>query len=142
MSGPVANPDEIAAIAAAIAEAPLATFDLEFLSADRLTPVLCLAQVSWLPSHSRLDVPEAAIVATVPEVRLLDALAVDLRPVFEALARHPLVVAHAPRQDLALVYTRFGIAMPNSPRIPSSWPRSLASATRSAWPRSRSTCSA
>lgn len=113
MSGPVADPAEVAAIAAAIAEAPLATFDLEFLSADRLVPVLCLAQVSWLPSHSRLDVPEAAIVATVPEVRLLDPLAVDLRPVFEALAAHPLVVAHAPRQDLGLLFTRFGIAMPN-----------------------------
>lgn len=113
MSGLVADPVQIAAVAAAIAEAPLATFDLEFLSADRLTPVLCLAQVSWLPSHSRLDVPEAAIVATVPEVRLLDPLAVDIRPVFEALARHPLVVAHAPRQDLALLYTRFQIAFPH-----------------------------
>ncbi len=113
MSGPVADPVEVAAIAAAIAGAPLATFDLEFLSADRLIPVLCLAQVSWLPSHTRLDVPEAAIVATVPEVRLLDPLAVDVRPVFEALAAHPLVIAHAPRQDLGLIYTRFGIAMPN-----------------------------
>lgn len=113
MSGPVADPAEVTAIAAAIAEAPLATFDLEFLSADRLIPVLCLVQVSWLPSHSRLDVPEAAIVATVPEVRLLDPLAADVRPVFAALAAHPLVVAHAPRQDLGLIYTRFGIAMPN-----------------------------
>ncbi len=113
MSGPVADPTEVAAIAAAIAGAPLATFDLEFLSADRLIPVLCLVQVSWLPSHARLDVPEAVIVATVPEVRLLDPLAVDVRPVFEALAAHPLVIAHAPRQDLGLIYTRFGIAMPN-----------------------------
>ena len=113
MSGPVADRAEVAAIAEAIAGAPLATFDLEFLSADRLVPTLCLVQVSWLPSHSRLDVPEAAIVATVPEVRLLDPLAVDVRPVVEALAAHALVVAHAPRQDLGLLATRFGVAMPN-----------------------------
>lgn len=113
MSGPVADPAEVAAIVAEISGAALATFDLEFLSADRLVPVLCLVQVSWLPSHVRLDVPEAAIVAAVPEVRLLDPLAVDVRPIFEALAAHPLVIAHAPRQDLGLVYTRFGIAMPN-----------------------------
>jgi ribonuclease D len=60
-----------------------------------------------------LDVPEAAIVATVPEVRLLDPLAVDVRPVIAALAAHPLVIAHAPRQDLGLLYTRFAIALPN-----------------------------
>ncbi len=113
MSGPVDDPSEVAAIAAEIAGSPLATFDLEFLSAERLTPSLCLVQVSWLPSHSRLDVPESVIVATVPEVRLLDPLAVDVRPVIAALAAHPLVVAHAPRQDLGLLYTRFQIAMPN-----------------------------
>lgn len=104
---------DAASIAASIAEAPLAAFDLEFLSAERLVPVLCLVQVSWLPASTRLDVPEAVIVATVPEVRLLDPLAGDIRPVIEALAAHPLVIAHAPRQDLGLIYTRFGIAMPN-----------------------------
>jgi ribonuclease D len=104
---------DAASIAASIAEAPLAAFDLEFLSAERLVPVLCLVQVSWLPASTRLDVPEAVIVATVPEVRLLDPLADDVRPVIEALAAHPLVIAHAPRQDLGLLYTRFGIAMPN-----------------------------
>ncbi len=113
MSGPVDDPSEVAAIAAEIAGAPLATFDLEFLSAERLIPSLCLVQVSWFPSHTRLDVPESVIVATVPQVRLLDPLAVDVRPVIAALAAHPLVVAHAPRQDLGLLYARFQIAMPN-----------------------------
>ncbi len=113
MSGPVDDPSEVAVIAAAIAGAPLATFDLEFLSAERLIPSLCLVQVSWLPSHTRLDVAESVIVATVPEVRLLDPLAVDLRPVIAALAAHPLVVAHAPRQDLGLLYAKYQIAMPN-----------------------------
>ena len=103
---------EVATVAAAIAGSPLVAFDLEFLSADRLIPTLCLMQVSWLPADTRLDAPESAIVATVPEVRLLDPLAVDVRPVVEALAAHPLVIAHAPRQDLGLLYTRFGIALP------------------------------
>lgn len=104
---------EVATVAEAIAGSPLVAFDLEFLSADRLIPTLCLMQVSWLPADTRLDAPETAIVATVPEVRLLDPMAHDVRPVVEALAAHPMVIAHAPRQDLGLLYTRFGIALPN-----------------------------
>lgn len=108
----VAQPAEIAAIAAAIGSASLVTFDLEFLAQDRLIPTLCLVQVSWLPAHVPLDAPAAAIVATPPEVALLDPLAVDVRPVLEALAAHPCVVAHAPRQDLALLATRFDLTLP------------------------------
>ena len=104
---------EVATVARAIAGSPLVAFDLEFLSADRLIPTLCLMQVSWLPADTRLDAPEAAIVATVPEVRLLDPMADDVRPVVDALATHPMVVAHAPRQDLGLIYTRFGVALPH-----------------------------
>ena len=104
---------EVATVAEAIAGSPLVAFDLEFLSADRLIPTLCLMQVSWLPADTRLDAPEAAIVATVPEVRLLDPMAHDVRPVVDALATHPLVIAHAPRQDLGLLYTRFGVALPH-----------------------------
>ncbi|HEY5934227.1 MAG TPA: HRDC domain-containing protein [Kofleriaceae bacterium] len=109
----LAEPAEVAALAAAVAKSPLVTFDLEFLTADRLVPTLCLAQVSWLPHDSRLDVPAQVIVATPPEVALIDAIAVDLRPLVEALAAHPLVVVHAARQDLGILAARFGIAMPN-----------------------------
>jgi ribonuclease D len=103
--------DAVAAIAAAIGGAPLVAFDLEFLSQDRLVPTLCLVQIAWL-EHVRLDAPAAAIVATPPAVRLVDPLAVDVGPIVRALAAHPCAVAHAPRQDLALLATRFGVAMP------------------------------
>lgn len=101
----VTDPDEVAAIAESIARAPLAAFDVEFVSQDRLVPTLCLVQVAWLGS----DAPDAGIV---PEVRLLDALAVDVGPVVAALAAHPTVVAHAARQDLGLFAQRFGAALP------------------------------
>lgn len=103
--------DAVAAIAASIEASPLVAFDLEFLSQDRLTPVLCLVQVAWL-EHVRLDAPVGAIVAAPPIVRLIDPLAVDVAPVVQALAAHPCVVAHAPRQDLAILAGRFGTAMP------------------------------
>ncbi|HEY6175073.1 MAG TPA: ribonuclease D, partial [Kofleriaceae bacterium] len=103
--------DAVAAIVAAIAAAPLVAFDLEFLAQDRRVPTLCLVQVAWL-EHIPLDAPAAAIVSAVPEVRLIDPLAVDVAPLVQALAAHPCVVAHAPRQDLALLAVRFGVAMP------------------------------
>jgi ribonuclease D len=103
-------PAEVAAIAGAIARAPLVAFDLEFASADRLVPVLCLVQVAWL-EHVPLDAPPQAIVATPPQVRLIDPIAVDVAPIVHALAAHRLVVAHAARQDLGLLATRFGTGM-------------------------------
>ena len=108
----VSDADEVAGVADALGRAPLVAFDLEFASADRLVPVLCLVQVAWLPEHVALDAPPSAIVAAVPEVRLVDPLAVDAAPVVRALAEHPLVVGHAPRQDLGLLATRFGMALP------------------------------
>jgi ribonuclease D len=108
----VTEPGEISAIAAAISEAPLVAFDLEFVSADRLVPALCLVQVAWLGRDVSLDAPAAQIVAAEPQVRLVDPIAVDAAPVIAALAAHPLVVAHAPRQDLSLLATRFGTTMP------------------------------
>ena len=103
---------EVAAIAGAITKSSLAAFDLEFLAQDRLVPTLCLVQVAWQAEHVRLDDAPAKIVAERPHTALIDPLAVDVRPIFEALAAHPHVVAHAPRQDLGLIATRFGIAMP------------------------------
>ncbi len=108
----VTEPAEVAEVAAQIERAPLVAFDLEFMSADRLVPALCLVQIAWLGEHVRLDAPALAIVTEVPHVRLVDPLAADCRPIVEALAAHPTVVAHAPRQDLALLATRFGTSMP------------------------------
>jgi ribonuclease D len=108
----VTEPAEVAEVVAQIQRASLVTFDLEFVSSDRLVPILCLVQVSWLGEHVRLDAPALAIVAEVPHVRLVDPLVVDVRPLIEALAAHPLVIAHAPRQDLGLLATRFGTSMP------------------------------
>jgi ribonuclease D len=101
----VAKPDDVAMVAAQVARSPLVAFDVEFVSQDRLIPTLCMVQIAWLPS----DAPDPEIV---PEVRLLDALAVDVGPVVTALAAHPLVVAHAARQDLGLFAQRFGAALP------------------------------
>jgi ribonuclease D len=103
--------DAVARIVAAIEAAPLVAFDLEFLSQDRLTPALCLVQVAWL-EHVRLDAPVGAIVATPPIVRLIDPLAVDVAPIARALATHACVVAHAARQDLAILASRFGESVP------------------------------
>jgi len=121
VSALVAAPDEVTAIAAAIAEAPLAAFDLEFLAQDRLVPTLCLVQVAWVPAHLGLDAPKGAAVApewaravgeAAPQIALLDPLAVDVGPVVAALAAHACAVVHAGRQDLALLASRFGTAMP------------------------------
>lgn len=100
----VSEPAEVAAIAGALARAPLVAFDLEFLSQDRLIPTLCLLQVSWIDT---LDAAVQQIVAAKPHVRLIDPLAVDVASVIEVLANHPLVVAHAPRQDLGLLAARY-----------------------------------
>jgi len=108
----VAEPEAVSAIAEAIAVSPLVAFDLEFLAQERLVPALCLVQVAWLPAHQRLDVPATAIVATPPEVALVDALAVDVAPLVASLAAHGRVIAHAARQDLALLAHRFGATLP------------------------------
>ena len=100
-AGLVDDAEEVAAIAGAIARAPLVAFDLEFLSADRRVPALCLVQVAW----------QVAPAAPQLEVALIDPLRVDARPVVEALAAHPCAVAHAARQDLQLLATRYGIAI-------------------------------
>ncbi len=90
---------ETVRLARALAEAPVIGFDCEFLAQDRLVPRLCLLQLAY-EAAGRL------------EVVLVDALAVDVRPLAEALAAHPRPVAHAPRQDLQLLAARFGVAMP------------------------------
>ncbi|MDB4952467.1 MAG: Ribonuclease [Myxococcales bacterium] len=109
MSALVIEPSDVAATAAAIASAPLVVFDVEFNSADRLVPQLCLLQVAWV---DHWDAAKPAFVPQVPEVRLVDPIAGNAEPVVRALAAHPLVIAHAPRQDLGLLATKFGITIP------------------------------
>jgi ribonuclease D len=103
----------IAAICEALAHAPVAAFDLEFASADRLVPQLCLVQVSWVDEqrHRMFDAPASAIVAVEPEIRLVDPQVADVRPIVDALAAHPCVIAHAPRQDLGLLAARHALAV-------------------------------
>ena len=101
----VADEDEVATIATALATAPVVAFDLEFLAQDRLTPTLCLVQVAW--AHQRLDAADG------PTVALVDPLAVDVGPIVKALAAHPCAILHAGRQDLALLAARFGVTMPH-----------------------------
>lgn len=99
MSALVGHSQEVAAIAAEVARAPLVAFDLEFLAQDRLVPKLCLVQVSWDAADT--------------EVRLVDALSVDVRPLLAAIAEHPLPIAHAARQDLGIVAAQFQLAIPH-----------------------------
>ena len=103
---------EISLVASAMAKSPIVAFDLEFASADRLTPLLCLLQVAWVDEeqHRRFDASTKAIVAIEPHTRLLDPIRGDVAPIVAVLATHPCVIAHAPRQDLALLAVRFGLA--------------------------------
>lgn len=116
----VTEPAEISLVAAAMAKSPIVAFDLEFASAERLTPLLCLLQVAWVDEaqHRMFDAPAKAIVAPrlaaiEPHARLFDPIRGDVAPIVAVLTTHPCVIAHAPRQDLALLATRFGLsAMP------------------------------
>lgn len=92
----IVDPGEVADVAAALARAGWFALDLEFLSEGRYIPELCVVQVAW---------PEPE-----PGLALLDAQAVDLRAIFEVVADPEIeVVAHAGRQDLALLATRYSV---------------------------------
>jgi ribonuclease D len=94
---PIVDAAAVAEIASAIARAGAFAFDLEFVSEGRYVPELALLQVAW---------GEAA----APSTALIDCVAVDPRPVL-ALIGDPAIetVAHAARQDLGLIASRFGI---------------------------------
>ena len=111
MSELVVEPGAVAAIAEAIGRAPLVAFDLEFLSQERLVPALCLVQVAWTP-HETWDAAAAAGGSFEPAIALVDPLAVDVRPIVDAIAAHACAVAHGARQDLQLLATRFGASVP------------------------------
>lgn len=93
----IATPEEVAAIAEAIRGAGSFALDLEFMTESRYVAELSLVQVGW-------GDPEA------PEVRAIDPLKVDARPIAE-LVGDPTVetVIHSAQADLALVGAVFGI---------------------------------
>jgi len=93
----IATPQEVAAIAEAIRDAGSFALDLEFMTESRYVAELSLVQVGW-------GDPEA------PEVRAIDPLKVDARPIAD-LVGDPTVetVIHSAQADLALVGAVFGI---------------------------------
>lgn len=87
----VVSESDVSAVASAIADAGVFAFDLEFLSADRYIPELCLLQVAW---------PGAEPVA-------IDPLEVSVEPVLELIASEEVVtLAHSAKQDLQLLFER------------------------------------
>ncbi|MCE9573352.1 MAG: HRDC domain-containing protein [Deltaproteobacteria bacterium] len=95
----VTEADEVAAITAAITAAGTMAIDLEFVSQDRFRPDLALVQVGWCPDGDPSQV----------EVRLLDPTAADVGPVIALCGGAVEVIAHAPRQDLQILGTRYGL---------------------------------
>jgi ribonuclease D len=87
---------DVAAVAAACRAAGEVAFDLEFVSEGRMRAELGLVQVAWQ-------------VGDTVEVRAIDAVAVDPRPVLELLCGEVSVIAHAARQDLQILASRFGL---------------------------------
>ena len=92
----VTDEEGVAAVVAACRAAGEIAFDLEFVSEARMRPELGLVQVAWR---------EGGAV----EVRAIDAVAVDPRPILELVTGELPVVAHAARQDLQLLAARFGL---------------------------------
>lgn len=126
----------IRALTAAVTASPWVGFDLEFASSDRYWPELCLLQIA-LADHAQWDAALAPFVAhvDVPKSRsgkgggqqaivLVETrpLALPLGPhgtvsearaalieLINALGRHRCVIAHAPRQDLAILTANAGV---------------------------------
>ena len=126
----------IRALTAAVTASPWVGFDLEFASSDRYWPELCLLQIA-LADHAQWDAALAPFVAHVdmPKRRsgkgggkqaivLVETrpLALPLGPhgtvsearaalieLVNALGRHRCVIAHAPRQDLAILTANAGV---------------------------------
>ncbi|MEZ4358653.1 MAG: HRDC domain-containing protein [Kofleriaceae bacterium] len=95
----ITDPAEAERVARSLAAAEVVGFDCEFLSQDRLVPKLCLLQLVYEE-------------ASAQQIAVVDCLALDVAGLVAALAQHPCPVAHAPRQDLQLLATRFGADLP------------------------------
>lgn len=92
----VGDAKDLAALVERLRPVQAIAFDLEFLSQERLVPTLCLIQLGWREGEQ-------------VEVRLVDPLAVDVRPLLELLGDGRTVIAHGARQDAGLVAAQFGI---------------------------------
>ncbi|HUH03030.1 MAG TPA: HRDC domain-containing protein [Kofleriaceae bacterium] len=87
----------VAEISARIADAGRLYFDLEFVSEARLVPELALLQVAW-------GAADAGCAA------LIDCVACDPSPVFALISAPEIqIVAHAAKQDLGLLATRYQV---------------------------------
>jgi ribonuclease D len=113
----VRDPGEVAAIAEACAAAGAIALDLEFVAQDRFRPELALVQVAWRSERPDPGAAAPGGAAASPvgwpagriEVRLIDAVAVDAAPVIALTAGAVDVIAHAARQDLQILATRYGV---------------------------------
>ena len=94
----VTSAARVAEIAEELTKAGLFVVDLEFASEGRYVPELCLVQVAW---------PTEQVGGGLA---LLDAQETELEPIFRVIAdTETEVVAHAARQDIALLSTRFEV---------------------------------
>src|SRR5262249_3159544 len=92
----VSDAPGVSAVAAACRRAGEVAFDLGFVSEGRMRPELGLVQVAW-------------VAGDAVEVRAIDAVAVDPRPVLELFTGEVALIAHAARQDLQLLAARFDL---------------------------------
>lgn len=93
----IAAPAEVAEIARAIREAGSFALDLEFMTEGRYVAELSLVQVGW-------GDPDG------PEVRAIDPLQVDTRPIAELVGDSSVeTVIHSAQADLALLGAVFGV---------------------------------
>ncbi len=93
MTDLIDHPEAVAELADAVRGSATVTFDTEFHAEKRYWPELCLVQVG-------ID----------GEAHLVDPLATDLGPLWEAMVADdgPLVVVHAGHADLAIVHRQSG----------------------------------
>jgi ribonuclease D len=88
----VDQPDQVARAVAAAAGSPLIALDTEFVRTTQFAPRLCLVQF-----------------AAGAEVFCLDELAgLDLAPLWDVLLGDGLRIVHAAKQDLEVIYLRYG----------------------------------
>jgi ribonuclease D len=88
----VDQPAQVARAVAAAASAPLIALDTEFVRTTQFAPRLCLVQI-----------------AAGPEVFCIDELAsLDLGQLWDVLLADGLRILHAAKQDLEVIYLRYG----------------------------------
>lgn len=100
----ITDPSEVRAVAEQVAASGQLLLDIEFVSESRYIPELSLVQVGWGS-------------ADAPNVVAIDFLSVGepgIRPLLELVQRPDIeTVAHAARQDLGLLCTRYQVRARN-----------------------------